>query len=336
MTALLAGLLYRVHHWALEQRRMGRGAVRYLALTAFAGVLEATVIAAWLSLFFGLLFTSYWPFGLAMALLGCAPICGLALTRYVAAPRGWVRIAYALGYFASRNRGNGNAYGAVLAAWSLRRCWSSKGQRWLDEKLATLGRLGDAEIIAHGLATSARGDDTDAYRLLASVDRLIEMHPAARELAGEYLAVADAEAGRWGAISARAAHAARWPASSLTFFLEGLADPIVDTSKLGGIIRWSRWLMAPHRRQTWAIWHQHAKRPSNVGHEPAPTAVVVASHVPVPTFANALAVHVVRPASLDRAWDDALADPVALFMQKPAGHANAAVEIDHGHVIHPV
>ena len=288
---------------------MGRGAARYLALTAFAGTLEAVVVSAWLSLFLALLFTAYWPFGVIMAVLGIAPICALPLTRYLVAPRGWVRVAYALGYFANRTRGDGKAYGAVLAAWALRRRWSSAGQIWLDDKLGTLGRLGDAEIIAHGFAVSARGDDRGAYQLLASVDRIIEMHPSARELAGEYLAVADAEAGRWEAILARSTRATQWPASSLTFFLEGLADPSVDGSRVGAVIRWSRWLVAPHRLHTLAIWRSVGTRTQSTAQDAGPMSVVVAAQAPVASFASALAVHVVRPAALGRAWDDALADP---------------------------
>ncbi|MGN6111326.1 MAG: hypothetical protein ACTHU0_39890, partial [Kofleriaceae bacterium] len=70
------------------------------------------------------------------------------------------------------------------------------------------------------------------------------------ELAGEWLAVEAAERGAWAEL-AEDARATRWPASPLTYLLEGIAARRTrDPGAPGELALLARWLFAPHRGVT--------------------------------------------------------------------------------------
>lgn len=254
------GLLYvlfqRAHHAAIDARRRASTA-GYLGWSMLASL---TLCVALLAL--GLVVAEIWRVGLwviALALLAfcVVPALGPWLLRHLVVPRGWVKLAYHCGRFSVVAGTDAAAYGLAASAWAVagaRRPVSGDAIAWLQAKREERGILGDAEVVASALML-ARSDVEGARQLLGSVRELVELHPAVRELAGEWLAVDAAERGAWADLLPEAATGTgSWPATPLRFFLEGVAARQLGhasaPTKMG---LWARWLLAPCRRQTWEL-----------------------------------------------------------------------------------
>ena len=211
-------------------------------------------------------------------------------------------------------------------------------------------RVGAFDVAAEAVFADAAGDRDDARALFESLALLREPAPQARELAAEWLALDDAAAGRWQAILDRAAAIARptrglhrrpdalaadhagapatageplWPATGLTFFLEGVAARMLahpEAPSAAGL--WVRWIESSRRRHVWPL----LQRALAAGTVPAPASDAGDSHVPPPaaphaapdlrTLAGAITLHtaaLTRPtvaavAAAATGWDAALAD----------------------------
>ena len=242
-------------------------------------------------------------------------LVGRSFHRAVTARMGLMRFSLGLGGMEIHSGSDRFANGVIYAAWALLRNWSPARQRWFDTRVARLVRLGDAELVAHGFAAAARGEDQAAYRLLTSVERIAEIHYSAREIAGEYLAVCDAEAGRWAALHRRAALTKLWPTTRLTRFLQSIADQRLASKQHWGITRAWRWLVAPRRIATWHLWHQPiaklgASQPPSSGAD-ASLAAIASS--PVPRLASALARQLAGGdiVAVGAAWDGMMIAPSA-------------------------
>src|SRR5690606_25438756 len=156
------------------------------------------------------------------------------------------------------------------AAWAHAVKPTPAGEAWLITRRNKRVPLGDAEIIVTALLAAARGDADTARQLLRSTAEMVENHPLVRELAGEWLAVDAAERGAWAELYADAI-AARWPASALTFLLEGIAAQRLDAAGAPGRFAvTARWLLAPHRHTTWRLLNG-AEAPARA--TPTPTTV---------------------------------------------------------------
>src|SRR5690606_31463809 len=136
------------------------------------------------------------------------------------------------------------------AAWAHAMKPTPAGEAWLAARRDKRIPLGDAEIIVTALLASARGDADTTRQLLRSTAEMVENHPLVRELAGEWLAVDAAERGAWAELYEDSI-AARWPASALAFFLEGVAAARLEAAGAPGRFElFVRWLFAPYRRVT--------------------------------------------------------------------------------------
>jgi hypothetical protein len=336
-------LFWRLHRAAIDARRRDRS-WRYLLWSAAAGLLASAMIALGASV--ALL---WWSFGLwwmgviFTAVLVLPPAAGLAV-RHVFAPLGAVRLAFYGGYF-SRPGPDAEAFGLCCAAWAFSHRPTGDGEAWLARRRAARVPLGDAEVAMTALIAAGRGDADTARQLLRSIELLVEAHPAVRELVGEWLAADAAARGAWGELYADAA-AARWPATPLTYFLEGVAARRAPAGAPGAPnlpeLR-ARWLLAPHRRATRALIAEAlapapARRPDGSGAgsgatedtgagasagaaagaagdtATAPAGAAPAAPAPLP---RAVAAHLAfragapsadRLAETVRAWDAALAD----------------------------
>jgi hypothetical protein len=143
-----------------------------------------------------------------------------------------------------------DALGLACAAWAFASKPTPANEVWLIARRDRRQPLGDAEVVVTAFVAAARGDADTARAMLRSLEQIVEVHPAVRELAGEWLACDAAERGAWDELAADAA-AARWPATSLSYFLEGVATrranaPIAPAAA----DLYARWLLAPHRRAT--------------------------------------------------------------------------------------
>ena len=280
----LIPLLLWARRRALEERRRGRS-VRFLLLTGASGAMLAialTLIAAfvWTMLRFGL-----WPLAALFSVLVAYGYLPWLAARAIAIPLGRPRLAYHLAAEAREVHSDPVGGGLIAAAWALNRQRTPRpaDAAWIEQKRDSSGRLGDCRVVATALVTAARGDRDGARALLESIALLPEMTPAARELAAEWLAADDAEQGRWRRILDRAprrAHAqlavdaaelglplhvaevrregtARdqlWPATALTYFLEGVAARLLgEPGAPGDLALLVRWLEAPRRRHTWGL-----------------------------------------------------------------------------------
>jgi hypothetical protein len=178
-----------------------------------------------------------------------------------------------------------------------------------------------------------------------------------RELAGEWLAVDAAARGAWGELAADAV-AARFPATPLTYFLEGVATRRAVTSGAPGPLELrARWLLAPHRRRTRALLAEayppgdapaaSASSGASGDAAAAPTEALPAAPAAIPGLAApamppAVAAHLAfrahapdpeQLAATVRAWDAALADGAthtwlarrALELDAPPGAVDRAL-----------
>ena len=248
MYALPVLLLAWLHRHAINARRKNR-TWQYFAWSAVAALI-ATILFAVTTAFVALFiyFELWWVAAIMTGLL-VLPIVGPTLVRHVLVPLGAYRLAYYVGW-ASRPGKDPTAYGLVAAAWAQAARPSGRGEVWVAHKRDERIPLGDAEVITTALLAASRGDILTARLLMRSVLMMVEDHPMVRELAGEWVACDAVERGAWSELADDAA-AARWPATPLTYFLEGVAARRLGTPNAPSVRElWARWLLAPKRRIT--------------------------------------------------------------------------------------
>jgi hypothetical protein len=317
-------LLHAAHRKAIDARRGGRTGT-YVAFAVLSGVIQVYALLLALGMVLGLWFAGLEPIAIMMAILVGVPFAGPWMIRHVLAPLGLPRLAQWTGYASIAAGKDPSGYALVAGAWAHLRRPSAKSEAWLDAARKERGMTGDAEVVTAGLVALARGDTAAGRQLMSSAAEMRERHPGVREIAAECLAAIDVEAGAFAAILARAGDPAAWPASPLTFLIEGCAQRIVgDPAAPTAAALWGRWLLAPRRRATRALVRRAlAAAPSprrRRDAEPAAAPTALATDRPaLASFPAAVAAHVDavrarRPdraalAGAARAWDSALADP---------------------------
>jgi hypothetical protein len=340
MYALPYILIIRLHRLALDARRRDR-TWRYYAYSVVAGVLAAlltgiAVLAAWAMFYIG-----WWPLGIAMIVLFVLPPIQPVIQRNLLVPLGLVRTSFWLAHFVSMD--DSDAYALSCAAWAHSMKPTPDGEAWIVARRDKRVPLGDAEIIVTALLASARGDAATTRQLIRSTAEMVENHPLVRELAGEWLAVDAVERGAWSELYADAI-AARWPASALTFLLEGIAARKLDAAGAPGRFELrARWLLAPHRRATLRLLVHAAAAPATTtannivtmtppdgGDVSAILPRAVAAHLELSTQ---LAPSAERFADAVAAWDAALLDGEiqtwlarrAIELDAPSGAVDRAI-----------
>ncbi|MEO6772407.1 MAG: hypothetical protein ABI467_05220 [Kofleriaceae bacterium] len=335
MYALPFIVFMRLHRAALDARRKDR-TWKFLGWSAVSGVIAALLIGCLLFATVVLFATGLWWLAIPLVALFAIPVAGSLITRHALVPLGLYKTAFWVGHFTSIE--DSDAMALVFAAWALSHRPSTAGEVWIAARRDRRRPLGDAEVVTTALLASARGDAAGARQLMRSTLDLVEVHPAVRELAGEWLACDDAERGAWHELAADAA-AARFPATALTFLLEGVAaQRTAAPSAPSAVALYARWIFAPHRRAT-AQWLapapaaavQRVETVVETG-EPAP------ERAPLPR-AVAAHLHLARKATAGEladavgAWDAALADAAtrtwiarrALELDAPLGAAERAL-----------
>ncbi len=329
----LGVVLIRLRRHAIDARRADR-TWRYLAWSLLSGTITAIAISGLLFAGLMLLANGLWWLALPVLVVLAVPIAQHLVVRHVLVPLGAVKTAYWVGHFASME--DSDAYGLVCGAWAYSHRPNPTDEAWLIARRDTRKPLGDAEVVVTALIAAGRGDAETARLLMRSTLDLVEVHPPVRELAGEWLAVDAAERGAWHELAADA-RAARFPATSLTYFLEGVAAHRTGASGARALL--ARWIIAPYRRATFA----YLTPPVGMSTEPmveavgtiavapegAPLPRAVAAHV---TLAQA-GTSVATLAETTAAWDAALADPAtrvwiskrALELDCPIGAADRAL-----------
>ncbi|MDQ3339155.1 MAG: hypothetical protein M4D80_28675 [Myxococcota bacterium] len=342
MYALPYILFSRLHQAAIAARRRDRTS-HYLLWSACAGVLAALMLVVGATLLMLVWRVGLWPLAIVVFAIMIAPVVASTLTRHVFVPLGWKRFAF-YGGLAARPGTDGEAYALCCAAWAFSRKPDAKGEKWLVAHRDLRLPLGDAEVVVTGLIAAGRGDDATARTLLRSSAMLVESHPPVRELVGEWLAVDAVERGAWAELQDDAL-ASRWPATPLTYFLEGVAARHVEAEKQPSAMEMqARWLLAPHRRKTRVLLtmsptghvaRSTAPEPDSVdviepfAVETAPLPRAVAAHLALDLHAPTLA----ALATTVRAWDAALSDGAthawlarrALELDAPLGAVDRAL-----------
>ena len=343
MYALPYLLLQRLRQAAINARRKNRS-WHYLAWSVLAGLANAAMLVVGAAFVMVLWALALWWLALPMIAVLVVPVVADTLVRFVFVPGGHHRLAYYAALY-SRPGADPPAYALCVAAWA-----STGGAQiaWVSARREARRPLGDAEVAATALLAAGRGDDATARELLRSLTMLVEDHPAVRELAGEWLACDAAARAAWGELEADAARAA-WPATPLTYLLEGIAARHTGAAAAPSAVElWARWALAPRHRATRALVIEALAIPP--GTRPAPTSVdaadaagaaeqVAPGATPLP---RAVAAHLafeagpVTAASLAatvRAWDTALADAAtrqwlarrALELDAPLGAVELAI-----------
>jgi hypothetical protein len=328
----------RLHQFALDARRRDR-TWGYLAWSVVAGTVGGLLIGVALFMAWALWIVGWWPLALVVVVVAALPIAQPIVQRHLLVPLGAVRTAYWLGHLVTMR--DSDALGMACGAWALAGRYTPQGEAWLAHRRDRRQPLGDAEIVVTAFVAAARGDDDTARQLLRSLDHIVEVHPQVRELAGEWLACDAARRGAWAEISA-AAQAARYPATSLTYFLEAVAARRASASAAPATPELiARWLLAPHRRATRSL----LRRPPTPSAPPATSAPAEVEVVPDPHAAplpRAVAAHLAiatgtpgrrRVDVAVQAWDVALADPEvhkwlarrALELDAPLGAVDRAL-----------
>jgi hypothetical protein len=338
MYALPFILVMRLHRAALNARRKDR-TWKFLGWSAVSGLLAGLLLACLLSATFVLLYAGLWWLALPLLVLFALPVAGTLMMRHALVPLGMYKTAFWVGHFTSIE--DSDALALVAAAWALSRKPSPAGEAWIAARRDRRKPLGDAEVVTTALLASARGDARTARELMSSVLDLVENHPPVRELAGEWLACDAAERGAWHELAADAG-AARFPATSLTYFLEGVAlRRIAAASAPTREALYARWVFAPHRRATFAWLKDVPAAPP----APAQQVETVAATEPAPDrppLPRAVAAHLELAAKASAheladavtAWDAALADEPtrawiarrALELDCPLGSAERALK----------
>jgi hypothetical protein len=327
--------LQRLRQAAIDARRRNR-TVRYLAWSAVAGAANAAMLllaAGFVALLWSV---SLWWLALGMMGLLVVPVIADAVVRRVLVPAGRHRLAYHAARI-GRPGADPDAYALCIAAWASR---DGEAIAWVEARRDARRPLGDGEIAATALLAAARGDVATARALLRSLIMMVEVHPAVRELAGEWLACDAAERGAWGELDDDAARA-RWPASPMTFLLEGIAARHTGVDGAPGAAElWARWLLAPRRRATRPLVQAALAAPPRAPatHHPA-DGIAAAGTTALPRAVAAHLAFEARPvtaASLAftvQAWDAALADAAthswltrrALELDAPSGAVERAI-----------
>ena len=257
MYALPYFLMQRLHQAAINARR-GDRTLRYLAWSAVAGIASAVMLALASAFVLLLWSVGFWWLALAMVAVLVVPVISNAAVRFVLVPAGYHRLAYHAAFY-SRPGADPAAYALCAAAWASN---GTAAAAWVEARREARGALGDAEVAATALLTAARGDAGAARELMRSIAMLVENHPAVREIAGEWLACDAAERAAWDELHNDAAHA-RWPATPLTYLLEGVAARHTHAAGAPGAAElWSRWALAPRRRRTRALVVEALAAPS--------------------------------------------------------------------------
>lgn len=323
MYALPYLVLSRLHQAAVDARRRSRS-WQYLAWQVAAGLLAGFMIAVGL-LFVALLFAlRLWYLALPMIGIMIAPLVAPWIVRRIVVPMGWYRVAFHLGRLGAGE--DSLAAGLVYAAAAVAIEPTPGGELFVTSRRDTRTPLGDGEVVASAFLAAGRGDVETARQLLRSTALLAENHPAIRELAGEWLAVDAAERGDWEQLVDDAARTT-WPATPLTFLLEGIAHRRVGAAGMPSANELRlRWLFAPHRRVTRSLLVAPcvpAAEPTAGPHAGDETGgqlpQAIAAHL-------AFHAHTPDEASLQttaRAWDAALSDG-----STHAWLARRAIELD--------
>jgi hypothetical protein len=342
MYALPVILLTRLHQYAIDARRKNR-TWQYFAWSGVAALIASLLFVLATALVGLLIYARLWWLAIAMVAVLLLPIVGPTLVRHVLVPLGAYRVAYYLGW-ASRPGKDPTAFGLVAAAWAQAVKPSTAGEAWIGKRRDKRVPLGDAEVIATALLAASRGDAATARLLMRSAHMLVEIHPMVRELAGEWLACDAAERAAWSELAEDAA-AARWPATPLTYFLEGVAARKVGSPTApSGRELWARWLLAPKRLRTRGL--RDAAHPPTSQTPAAADAQTVATTDTVPPerapLPRAIAAHLAFSTSAPsltglgttvRAWDAALSDGAthgwlgrrALELDAPLGAVDRAL-----------
>ncbi|MDB4953150.1 MAG: hypothetical protein JWO36_719 [Myxococcales bacterium] len=336
MYALPYLLLVRLHRMALDARRRDRTR-RYFLYSILAGLLAGLLAGIAVLLAAVLFYAGVWWLGIVLLVMFAVPILEPLLTRHILIPLGSARAAYWVAHFTSLR--DSDAYALCIAAWAQAIKPRPSTEAWIAARRDKRLPLGDSEIVVTALLGAGRGDAETARQLMRSVELMIENHPPVRELAGEWLAVDAAERGAWAELAADAT-AARFPATSLTYFLEGVAARKLSAPGAPSARELiARWLLAPHRRATAALRTIAPTAPTTSVETDAATAPVIAGETSLPRAVSAhLQLATVNPtvtsfAATVGAWDVALADPAtrtwlaerALELDAPAGAADRAL-----------
>ncbi|MFN0252597.1 MAG: hypothetical protein ACKV2T_37320 [Kofleriaceae bacterium] len=323
MYALPFLLIWKLHQVALDARRKNRRGA-YLAWSAVAAFTWTLIVTAGSLLVYLFFYVGLWWLALIVGGVILTPMLGPMLIRRVFVPLGAYRLAYFVGY-AARPGKDPVAYGLACSGWALGADPTGVGEVWIGKRRDARRPLGDAEVVVTAFVAAARGDATTARTLLRSVVLLVEDHPSVRELAGEWLACdavsrALADEGSLGSVSrawtelADDAREARYPATPLTWFLEGVAARRTGAEGAPTMRElYARWLLAPKRRVTRPLLAIAAARAPERSQPPANTA----TDVERPPLPSAIAAHLAigtghpTPEAFGhtvRAWDAALAD----------------------------
>jgi hypothetical protein len=340
MFALPYILFMRLHRAALDARRRTR-TWQYYVYAVAAGLLAGLLAGvAGLAAYY-MFYVGWWHIGLLVLGFFAVPPLQPVLHRHVLVPLGAVRTAFWVAHFLSMK--DSDAYALCCAAWAHSARPRPADEAWIIARRDKRRPLGDSEIVVTALLAAGRGDAVTARELMTSVAYIVEVHPLVRELAGEWLAVDAAERGAWSELATSAA-AATFPASSLTFFLEGIAAVRMGAAGAPGPFELRmRWLMAPHRVTTFGLLERAdvvapAGTPSEAPVTSEPDAQppergalpkAVASHLHLANraaTATGLALTV-------QAWDAALSDPAtrewlarrALELDAPLGAADRVI-----------
>jgi hypothetical protein len=349
----------RLRGAAINARRDRRTAA-YLLWSVLAGVASATMLGIAIAVVVLLWQIGLWWLALPMTVALGSPVIADSLVRLVLVPTGCHRLAYYAAAW-SRPEADPAAYALCIAAWASR---SGVATAWVSARREARRPLGDGEIAATALLSAARGDARGARELLRSIAMIVECHPAVRELVGEWLACDAAERGAWrelvdqpappfGGTAARGhapvvddAARGRWPATPLTYLLEGIAARQTGAAGAPGRAElWARWALAPRRRATRALVREALDVPPGINAADALAADMPANPVRAvgqAALPHALAAHLAlesrRPTAADLAftvgaWDAALDDAAtrtwlarrALELDAPAGAADRAI-----------
>ena len=341
MFALPFVLLFRLQRLAIDARRKRR-TWHHLMWTAVSALCTAVLLIV-LGLFVAFtLYLKMWIVSGVIISIALVPLVSAWTIRHLLVRFGAYRLAYYTA-LVSRPGKDPTAYAMCVAAWALSYDRTGAGEAWIASRRDARVPLGDAEVITTALIAAARGDIDIARPLMRSTLMLAEEHPFIRELAGEWCACDAAERGAWKEI-ADDSYAAAWPATPLTYFLEGVATRKVGAAGAPSELElWSRWLAAPHRRRTRALRDDAIPPPPEQAMgpcEPDTEPVAPPEKAPLP---RAISAHLVvaqraqpSPVALDaavRAWDAALSDGAthswlakrALELDAPLGAVDRAL-----------
>jgi hypothetical protein len=328
--------LIRLHRLALDARRRDR-TWRYYWYSLVAALLAVVLALVALLTAYSLWTAGLWPVSILMFILFVAPPLQPVLSRRIFVPLGMVRTAFWAGHFVTMD--DSDAYGLCCAAWAHSRVPTPKSEAWITARRDKRIPLGDAEIVVTALLASSRGDADTARQLMRSTAYMVEKHPLVRELAGEWIAVDAAHRGAWAELHADSV-SATWPASALTFFLEGIAAWRVDAKtqpKRPEVI--ARWLLAPHRRITRKLLNAPLVAPPRSAEIEASPAVVTVETLPRAVAAHLGVTQTPKPTVIEfgeavSAWDAALIDSEtskwlarrALELDAPLGAVDRAIK----------